>query len=270
MPDLWSIDGVLWSFAAVGTIWALVPPVVTALGLYRAGATAAADTPTAQPPEGDREYRKKYRELAELGFRPVGVLTERYWLFAFHWYKEFPSRCLASADNTCYASLYRFFDGPVRVKFDSSLSDGFIVRTVMGEDWQDRDERWQRTEVPTKSVVELFEQHKQHVEQLAGQRGTGLTASEFQDWARIDEEWGKETVQRNAGLAVFLLLAGVVFAVPGALVLLAGYLLGGVEVLPRTAALALCAGCVCHVVLLKILVPMAARGELEFAKVDAV
>jgi hypothetical protein len=270
MPDLWSIDGVLWSLAAVGTIWALVPPVVTALGLYRASATAREDTQAAPPSEDGREYLQKYRELSELGFRPVGLLTEHYWLFAFHWYKEFSSRCLATADNTYYASLYRFFDGPVRVKFDSFLSDGFIVRTVMGEDCQDRDDRWVRTEVPTKSVIELFEQHKQLVEELAGERGTGLTASEFQDWARIDEEWGKETVQRNAGLAVFLLLAGVIFAVPGALVLLGGYLLGGIEALPRSAAVALCAGTVCHLVLLKILVPMAARGELEFVKVDTV
>jgi hypothetical protein len=270
MPDLWSIDGVLWSLAAVGALWAFIPPIVTALGLYRASATASEDAQTVEPSDDDPEYAKTYHELRELGFSPVGVLTEHYWLFAFHWYKAFPTRCLTTADHTYYASLYRFFDGPVRVKFDSFLSDGFIVRTVMGEDCQDRDDRWVRTEVATTSVTELFEQHRQHVEQLAGERGTTLTASQFQDWARIDEEWGKETVQRNAGLAVFLALAGLVHAVPGALVLLGGYLLGGTAALPRSAAVALCAGTICYLVLLKILVPMVARGELKFVQPDAV
>jgi hypothetical protein len=244
MPDLWSIDGVLWIAAALGTLWAFIPPIVTALGLYRASATAIADAQTVEPSDDDPDYAKTYHELTELGFSRVGVLTEHYWLFAFHWYKAFPRRCLTTADHTYYASLYRFFDGPVRVKFDSFLSDGFIVRTVMGEDCQDCDERWVRTEVKTTSVSELFEQHRQHVEQLAGEQGTGLTASQFQEWARIDEEWSKETVQRNAGLAVFLILAVLVYAVPGLLVLLSGYVLGGTAALQRSVAVALCVGIV--------------------------
>jgi hypothetical protein len=269
MSDLLTIDNILWALAAVATVWAFVPPIVTALGLYRSYGTAVEDPQAVEPAGDDPEYEQKYHELLALGFAPVGVLTEHFWLFAFHWYKAFPARCLATADRTCYAAVFRFLDGTVRVRFDTRLDDGFGVRTVMGEGWTDHDEFWSRTEVAEASVAGLYEHHRHHVEARGGVRGASAAGSAFPCWAEFDQALGKERAQRVSSLAVCLAVTAIFFFAPALLSLLGIYLLFGAGALVRGVAVSLCLGAAFYFVLIKVLVPLAARGQLSLNLADA-
>jgi hypothetical protein len=268
MADFSTIDGVLWALAAFCLVWAFVPPLVTALGLYRVRGKAVEDPRAVEPPGDDPEYAQKYRELLDLGFAPMGVLTEHYWLFAFHWYKAFPVRCLATADRTCYAAVFRFMDGPVRARFDTCLDDGFVVRTVMGEGWTDQDELCSRTEVATTSVADLYEHHRQHVEARGGVRGAVPTGSAFAWWAEYDQPAEKQRVQRVSSLASFLALPAIFLLIPALLCLPVLCQLFGAA-LARGTAVSLCLGAALYFVFIKILIPRAARGQLNLSLADA-
>jgi hypothetical protein len=269
MTDFFTFDGVLWAVAAALTVWAFVPPLVTALGLYRSYGTAAEDPRAVEPAGDDPEYAQKYRELLALGFRPVGVLTEHYRLFAFHWYKAAPAHCLATEGGLCHAALYRFFAGPLRVRFDAFLDDGFLVRTVMGEEWTDRDDQWGRVEIPATSVVEVYEQHRLQVEAAGGVRGASPTGATFRRLAEFDEAQNKERVQKVSGLWVFLAVTAIFFLAPALISLLGIWLLFGTGALARGAAISLCLGAGFYFVFLKVLVPLAARGQFALNLADA-
>jgi hypothetical protein len=269
MSDLLTIDNILWALAALSLVWAFVPPIVTALGLYRVRGTAVEDPRAVEPSGDDPEYAQKYRELRDLGFAPMGVLTEHYWLFAFHWYKAFPARCLASADRTCYAAVFRFMDGPLRVRFDTQLDDGFHVRTLMGEGLTDHDEYWSRSEVQATSVADLHEHHRRHVEARGGVRGAAPTGTPFRQWIEYDSATEKERVQRVSGLSLFLAVTAIFFFVPALVCLLGIYLVFGAAALVRGAAVSLILGAGLFFVFIKILVPLAARGQLKLDLADA-
>jgi hypothetical protein len=198
MPDIGAVDVVLWAVAVAGLVWAFTPPLAHGWGLFLFRFTAKDDPRAVEPDGRDADYEQKYRELIDLGFRPVGVLTEHYWLFTLHWYKAFSFRCLSTADGTCLVGLYRLGNEPVRVKFDTYLGDGFLVRTVMpGAGVEDQGELWARFEEPAVGVPELYARHQQHVNLVRLKAGEPRAVT-LAEAVRLDEAQ-ERTRPRPAG-----------------------------------------------------------------------
>jgi hypothetical protein len=257
MGDFANLDGLLWTLAALAAAWAFAPPLVTLLGRWRIRCLAANTPQAVEPRPGDADYEARYRELLALGFQPVGVLTEELRLFAIHWYKAFPIHCLATPDGTCYAGLYRMADEPVRVKFDTFLTGDFLVRTVMpGVGWEDRDEWWLRLEVPTTSVAELYDRHRENVGWILRETKRSVLDATLEDCARIDEMTERQRTTRAGGAGgIFFVLPGVFFLFPALLGLLATYLFFGVDALAVGTAGSCALGAAVYGLFLKVLLP---------------
>jgi hypothetical protein len=267
MLDASWVNTLLWTLAVAGTVYCYAPPLLTWLGLYRVRCTAASDPQAVVPAAGDADYEAKYQDLLDLGFRPVGVLTEHYWLFAIHWYKPFRIRCLAMPGGTCIAGLYRMAAEPMRIKMDTFLSNNFLVRTAMpGLGAEDMDKHWARFEEPAVDVAELYARHQGHMQRLL-LTGRSVAPATFRDLARIAEHQEKERFRRSGGQFVFLGLPALFHLLPALVVLLIGFLIWGAAGLARAAAIALCVGSALHIGFVEILLPLAINAGL--GNVDA-
>jgi hypothetical protein len=261
MLEFETVDGILWAFAILATVWAFAPPVFTWFGWLRIHCTVAADPRAVEPAGDDPDYAEKYRQLLALGFRPTGLLTEHCRLFAVHWYKPFVLRCLATAEGTCHASLYRLAGEPVRVKLDTFTSGGLLVRTAMpGVGWEDRDEGWVRFEVPPMSMLGLYSRHQEHVVQVLAETGRSAVPATLWDCAHVDEALERARLRRTGGPPAFLLLPMLFFLGPALLALLTGWWLLGAGALPQTAPVAVFFGAGVYYLFVNVLLPAAIRG----------
>ncbi len=256
MPQFETVDGILWALASLAAMWALAPPVFTWFGWHGVHCTVAADPRAVEPTGCDPDYAEKYRQLLALGFRPTGVLTEHYRLFAVHWYKPFEHRCLATTDGTCHAALYRLAGEPVRVKMDTFTSSGLLVRTAMpGVGFEDQDAGWARFEVPAMSMLGLHARHQRHVAQILAETGGSATPATLHDLARIDAALEQARLRRTGAPPAFLVLPALFFLGPALLALLAGWWLLGRAALPQAGAVALLFGAGVYFLFLNVLLP---------------
>lgn len=186
------IDLALVILAGVGLALALVPVVATALGLTRLRFVPSDDPdpvrPAARP--GDADYRRKFADLAALGFEPVGMVCEQSWLFMHHWYKMFPVYCLRSPDGTVFASLYRLTGGePWRIALDTFTTAGGMVRSVFpGAGITSQVDGMSRREYLTADPDQLLALHAEHVAEAVRYLGGTVTTVTLADRAATDQK----------------------------------------------------------------------------------
>jgi hypothetical protein len=114
----------LWCAGILAGLSIALPPVLHALGLILYHNTITEDA-AALEAGGDPLYAGVYRQLTELGLRPLGTCREVVWFFQHHWRWSVLLGVFGSAVRGCFACVYRFsHDEPVRVAFATCFDDG--------------------------------------------------------------------------------------------------------------------------------------------------
>src|SRR5262249_51288788 len=161
-------DTVLLGAAILGTVWALTPTVMFALGLTRFRIVVSQEPSAAEPTTDDPDYERRYQQFRELGFLPIGTTIETCWFSnPIRWYRKSlrPLRWLATPDGRFLASFHRLIAAePVRFGIVTLLSDAGMVRTTCPGVGKHRLEGNRlRIELLNVEPAELLAQHQEHV-----------------------------------------------------------------------------------------------------------
>ena len=82
-------DFLLIAGGVSGAIWVLVPAVMFGLGFTRFHIEVTDEPAGAEPTEDDPDYRRRFHQFAELGFRPAGTTVEICWFMnPLKWYRK--------------------------------------------------------------------------------------------------------------------------------------------------------------------------------------
>lgn len=265
------LDIFLWLLVGASVIWAFAPPICSIMGFWRVRCTSRDDAQAVLPAGDDPDYESKFQQLSALGFRPVGVITEHYRLFAFHWYKAIDYRFLATDDGMVCAGIYRMLVEPASVRFDSIIDcgeRGHNVRTVTlkgAEDgWETRDEYLTRVE-KNLPIAKLYEYHQNLVAQISAEKGAPTTPCSIHDLANVDIKIEK-TRYHALVMLPFLTFPAVFVLVPAVVILRVAYLLyWGEAAMMRATAVALCLGGLTYLFFLSVLFPMAVKSIIAKA-----
>jgi hypothetical protein len=263
MSDFPPLDVLLWTVATIGTVWAVVPPLLCHIGLTRLRFDAD-DTPGAADPTGDDlEAERLFRQLWELGFRPAGVVTEHSWFLPHEWHKAFRLRYLTTPSGDCFAGLYRLDDAEaVRVVLHSPVSNGGLVTTVTpGAGLQALNGTFARIELAGARPAELLARHWEHVDHFVRESGSAVERETLAGLARRSEEYDR-LEQCNLPRHGVLQFLGVCFGVPSFLGLVAWQAFGTSADLVRWAPASLYFGTVVYAVVVKAIVPYLFRLQL--------
>jgi hypothetical protein len=124
MPAASPLVVLLWSAGILAGLSIVLPPLLAALGLSRYR-NALDEDAAALDPGGDPLYADVYRQLTDLGLRPLGTCRETLWFFGWHWRWSMLLGVFGSRERGCFACVYRLFPTePVRVAFTTCFDDG--------------------------------------------------------------------------------------------------------------------------------------------------
>ncbi len=233
-------DWLLLIVGGCGAVWALTPPLLTFLGLAGVRFQATDDPALAAAGTDDPEYDARAGELAELGFEPIGLVTESMYFQGFEWWKHFVVRIWANTDRTCFASLYRLHPAEgLRIAFRSLTTDqGIVCAACPGAGVVNEHADYLRREYPFGTPLhELLTLHQRDVETFCERRGVRPVGSSLEEITQVEEAHERRLLKGIWGGLGALMPAGV-FAVPA-------YLLHAALRLPvglGSVGLALCAG----------------------------
>jgi hypothetical protein len=266
MIDCTPLDGLLWAAAVFGTLWAVIPVLMSGSGRTVLRFVAEEDPGAVAPPEGDADYGRWYRQLAGLGFRPAGVVTEHSWFLLFHWHRAARVRFLAAPDGRCFAALYRHKGAEdveaLRVALKTPVTGGGVVTTAMpGAGSQDVDGPFLRVEVQGLEPAELLARHREHTDLFARKLGVGVEADSLAGLAARDEEHDRRTLRATTrGTAPTLFAIG--FGLPLLLGLWVWHAYGADGGPGRGVAAALCVATAGYALTVHVLMPHLLRQTL--------
>jgi hypothetical protein len=197
-----------------------LPPVLHALGLFLYRNSVSEDA-TALEPGADPLYAGVYRQLTELGLRPLGTCREVIWFFHYRWRWTVLLGVFGSRVRGCFACVYRFSPNePVRVAFATCFDDGAHAWTAnhMPELRISEDDhvRWA---VETQDMAVLLAEHEQMLKIFAAK---GRRPEEHDRLAVLAANLAVQTprsVRRHTEKCAWLVL-GWLLLFPGLLALL--------------------------------------------------
>ncbi len=245
-PSSWTpADIALAVLALAGLAAAALPVVVSCLGMTIVHYRPVEDPSEFKPAAPDAEFLEIFEDLAAAGFEPLGVIVEECWLFHHHWYKAFRVHALRNRDRTVYASVYRIVPGePWRISLETFTDDGAMIRTVMpGAGLDVRMEGSSRREVGQCELIDLVEEHANHVADYTDDTRSAVIAVDLEDRAAIDERLDRAQI-RQIGSTHNLYWLAIALFLPAVLAH-AGLRSFGLSE-PSRLAVALIAGCLIY------------------------
>src|SRR5262249_34482526 len=128
------VEMVVWVMAILLTGWILIPAIVHSLGFIRLRCDVHEDAARAEPPAGDPDFERRFRQFRELGFVPVGLTIDPGWFItSFKWWWRTLQGCrwLASPDRRTFVNFSRLIhEEPVRFSVLTIFDGDGIVRTT--------------------------------------------------------------------------------------------------------------------------------------------
>jgi hypothetical protein len=206
----------LWAIAAIATVWILGPAVGVALGIGEYKTEVEDDPHAAQPRGKDPVYERKYRQLTEVGFVPLGRTVETKWfLTPLHWHwRSNGSRWLTSPDRKTLVSLGRVAGAnPLRVRANAFVEGGIVqvVAPAVGVEHDNgvdlRDEIEDDVE-PAK----LLARHRQVLETFLAENGRTVQALTLHEAAEAMLAYNRRNVSRGKLAGSYVILA--IFVLP--------------------------------------------------------
>lgn len=212
-PDSLTAGQLLLTAVAVvgfgGFLFAFVPPLASFLGLTRVRFTAI-DDPAAVVDVPDDEYRRLLHGLAELGYRPAGVVIERMWFQGYEWRYHARVRKYRAADGRVFAALYQLRDslGPWRLAFETVCDGDLLVQTAApGVGLFQLSDAVIRTEFARLDVAAAEAHHRKVVARVAAAGGLRPVTATLVEHAAIGERVDEATVRAPGSLEPFTLPA---------------------------------------------------------------
>ena len=206
----------LWALAAIAAVWILGPAVAFALNLGEYKVEVEDDPRAAQPRGKDPVYERKYRELTELGFVPLGRTVETKWfLTPLHWHwRSNGSRWLTSPDRKTLVSLGRVAGAnPLRVRANAFVEGGVVqvvapavgVEVDNGVDVRDEIE-WDV------EPAKLLDRHRQVLETFLAENRRTAKPTTLHEAAEAMLAYDRRAVSRGKLAGTYVILA--IFVVP--------------------------------------------------------
>jgi hypothetical protein len=172
------IVGLLWSAAVAAGTW-VIGPAIGFLVYPRKFEVDVDEDPRAAEAHGDDPaYDAKLRELAALGFVPVGKVVEHARFFTpLHWHwRADGAGILVSPDRTTFAHLYRLAGtNPLRVTLATTFKGGGVLETAspgVGLDIDNGDDR--HIEVADTDAAGIVELHQRHARSFSDARSLSV------------------------------------------------------------------------------------------------
>ena len=212
----------LWALATIAAVWILGPAVGFALGIGEYKTEVDDDPRAAQPRGKDPVYERKYRELTELGFVPLGRTVETKWFFTpLHWHwRSNGSRWLTSPDRKTLVSLGRVAGAnPLRVRANAFVEGGVVqvVAPAVGVEHDNgvdlRDEIEDDVE-PAK----LLDRHRQVLKTFLAENPRTVQTTTLHEAAEAMLAYDRRNVSRGKLAGTYAILA--IFVLPVVQVLL--------------------------------------------------
>jgi hypothetical protein len=190
--------------AAIAAGAVLGPAVAFALFGARLSKESLADPKLAEPPANDENYRRRFEQFAELGFRPLGTSIERCWFMSpikFHWRSLQGNRWLGMSDNQTFVSFHRLEpDEPVRFGAVTFFDGGSLVRTtcpgVLGTTTE-KVPGYRRVELTGVEPEQLLARHRQEVEAFAKERSLTVKQMTFAEAVAAEAVFTRQIVGRS-------------------------------------------------------------------------
>lgn len=161
---------VLWTAAALGLLWELIPALAAQFGLRRLKVDIVPDPDTVLPRAGDVAYRRMFDELASLRFEPLGTNYEHAWFvdaFRWHW-RSSGVHLMATPDRLTAAGIFRLIDDePPRLVVVTAFEGGGMLQTAqpgIGAAGREYDGRLKRIEVRGLSPAAVVAHHREQAE----------------------------------------------------------------------------------------------------------
>jgi hypothetical protein len=101
---------VLWAIAVVAAVAILLPALLFAIAPARLRKRVEAKSALAEPPTGDPDYQRRFRQFAALGFRPLGRTFGTCWFMSPikpYWRSLQGERWLADREHLTFVSFHR-------------------------------------------------------------------------------------------------------------------------------------------------------------------
>jgi hypothetical protein len=194
---------VLGAIALALAVWLLGPVVGFFVCEQRLEVDVHPGEMLARPYPEDEDGLRRYHQLVELGFRPVGWTEEHARFFSplhWHWRSAQGCRYLVSQDGRTWTSLYRIVDDePVRFSAVTYFEDGGCVSTVCpgaGVD-QKPDGKFRYSEERGIQPAELLERHAAYVERHQQERGVAVKAGTLAEVAESVLDMSRQVVTKQ-------------------------------------------------------------------------
>ena len=190
-------------------LWIWVPPLLSWLGcaaprivVYGTPSDFSSNDPL------DDDY---LRQLAALGFEPLGMEDEIVWLFGPHWRFRCRKQVLASHKLQALAHVYRFFSREMpRVGFASLFSDRVYLWTSAQEGEENhRDDEYVSQSFGSRDLAAVWAKHQQAADELRSQGLTAQSVYQLEDAAQASRFSARtahaRTSYRGLGRAMLVL-----------------------------------------------------------------
>jgi hypothetical protein len=209
------VQALLWTVAALATVWILGPAVAFLLRLGRIELESEVyeDPARAEPPGHNAAYEAKFRSLTALGFRPAGVIVPKTRFFSpLHWsWRSHGERWLVSADGRVFFALFRVGGGgPWKSSAVTLFERGGFLETACSTaklEVPDGDQR--RIEIEEVDPPALVAFHQTFAGNLSRERGLPPRRSTLREIATATSAFSARIHPR---LALGLLMAPVLLA----------------------------------------------------------
>ena len=165
-----ALTSILWLIAGPLFLSMCLPPLFHLLGWSRYFMEQDDAAIAAESGDDDAYTAKLLSQLRELGFKPLGAVTETVHFFILHWSWSCRQRIFGSKERRAFAALYRFVkEEPVRLAFVTCFADGAMAWTGNhSEDIRMLSADFVRWGFATDDLAELLERHHQAADRLAG------------------------------------------------------------------------------------------------------
>ena len=198
-------DRVLLVVALLASVAILLPALLFALAPVRLRNRVDANPALAEPRAGDPDYQQRFRQFADLGFRPLGRTFETCWFMSPikpYWRSLEGERWLVDRERLTFVSFHRLVrDEPVRFGVVSYLPGDGVVRTtcpgVAGRVVSDEDALYWRTELRNVEPEALLRRHQATLAEITARRKLAPKRMTLEEVAANELLHGKRLISRS-------------------------------------------------------------------------
>ena len=189
----------VYALAIVEAVAVLTPVLMVCLRLTWLAVHVVPEV-DAEPNGDDRDYERRYRQFAELGFQPAGATRETCWFispFDWYWRSHDHHRWMATPDGEALVVLYRLVAvEPVRFSIKTVFDGGAVVSTCCpGAGLRSDTATHLHVEYQNLEPADLVAKHREHAEAFAQKHSRRITPCTVAEAAKAEIVHDRDLLQ---------------------------------------------------------------------------